>query len=181
MTVLSGAACVVRSLEVWASEWCSVHGYHVDPAGAVSAGKLLFVRPQVGLDFLARSARRALSNHTSSSNPGCCDTERISDRRGPGAYEFLQGCVGVEGVGGGFFCAGGPFGEQPGFGEAAVVGWGNVAGSPGGSAGRQIGSASPTKESNCSSTRTRPAASTSRFSQRSHRKLLRHNAVTNYY
>ena len=54
MTILSGAACVVRSLEVWTSKWCSVHGYQVDPAGAVSAGKLLFVQPQVGLDFLAR-------------------------------------------------------------------------------------------------------------------------------
>jgi hypothetical protein len=37
---------------------------------------------------------------------------------------------------------------------------------------------SPTKESNCSSTRTRPAASTSRFSQRRHRKPLRHTDLT---
>ena len=46
------------------------------------------------------------------------------------AHEFLEGCVGVEGgepVVGGFFCAGGPFGEQPAFGQAAVVGWGDVA------------------------------------------------------
>jgi hypothetical protein len=40
---------------------------------------------------------------------------------------------------------------------------------------------SPTKESNCSSTRTRPAASTSRFSQRRHRKPLRHTDLTKYY
>ena len=28
---------------------------------------------------------------------------------------------------GGFVCTGGPLGEQPGFGEVAVVGWGDVA------------------------------------------------------
>ncbi|WP_233424816.1 HEPN domain-containing protein [Mycolicibacter heraklionensis] len=54
MTILSGASCVVRSLDVWAGEWCSVHGYQIDPDGPATVGELLFVQPQVGLDFLAR-------------------------------------------------------------------------------------------------------------------------------
>jgi hypothetical protein len=31
-----------------------VHGYHIDPDGPATAGELLFTRPRVGLDFLAR-------------------------------------------------------------------------------------------------------------------------------
>ena len=42
-------------------------------------------------------------------------------------------------------------------------------------------STSPTTDSNCSSTRARPAAATSRFSQRPLRKPLRHTDLTKYY
>jgi hypothetical protein len=55
MTLLSGAPCVVRSLDVWAGQkWCDVHGYRIDPNGPESAGELLFSQPEVGLEFLAR-------------------------------------------------------------------------------------------------------------------------------
>jgi hypothetical protein len=54
MTILSGALCAVRSLDMWAGEWCSVHGYQIDPDGPATAGDLLFAQPQVGLEFLAR-------------------------------------------------------------------------------------------------------------------------------
>lgn len=55
MTLLSGAPCVVRSLDIWAGQsWCAVYGYRVDPHSPESAGELLFTQPEVGLDFLAR-------------------------------------------------------------------------------------------------------------------------------
>ncbi|WP_245906418.1 ApeA N-terminal domain 1-containing protein [Mycolicibacterium palauense] len=55
MTLLSGAECLVRSLEVWSSErWCSVYGYHVSPGAAQSAGEVFLHQPHVGFDFLAR-------------------------------------------------------------------------------------------------------------------------------
>lgn len=54
MTLLSGKPCVVRSLDVWANTWCSVHGHQIDPSGPEAAGDLLFTRPHVGLDFLTR-------------------------------------------------------------------------------------------------------------------------------
>lgn len=54
MTLLSGKPCVVRSLDVWADRWCSVHGHQIDPAGPETAGDLLFTRPHVGPDFLPR-------------------------------------------------------------------------------------------------------------------------------
>lgn len=54
MTLLSGKPCVIRSLDVWADTWCSVHGYQIDPAGPETAGELLFTRPHVGLEFLPR-------------------------------------------------------------------------------------------------------------------------------
>jgi hypothetical protein len=54
MTILSGADCGVRSLEVWTAKWCSVHGYNIAPSAPASAGKLLFSQPEVGADFLAR-------------------------------------------------------------------------------------------------------------------------------
>lgn len=55
MTLLSGAPCVVRSLDIWPGQsWCAVYGYRVDPRGPESAGELLFTQPEVGLDFLAR-------------------------------------------------------------------------------------------------------------------------------
>lgn len=54
MTLISGKPCSIRSLEVWSGEWCSVHGYRIDPTAPESAGDLLFTRPDVGLDFLPR-------------------------------------------------------------------------------------------------------------------------------
>lgn len=55
MTLLSGAPCVVRSLDIWVRQkWCAVHGYRVDPHGPESAGELIFTQPEVGLDFLGR-------------------------------------------------------------------------------------------------------------------------------
>ncbi|MEC4765142.1 HEPN domain-containing protein [Mycobacterium sherrisii] len=52
MTLLSGTPCVIRSLDVWANTWCSVHGYQIDPTGPETAGELLFTRPHVNLEFL---------------------------------------------------------------------------------------------------------------------------------
>jgi hypothetical protein len=54
MTLLSGKPCVIRGLDVWADDWCSVHGYQVDPTGPETAGELLFTRPHVDLSFLSR-------------------------------------------------------------------------------------------------------------------------------
>lgn len=54
MTLISGKPCSIRSLDVWAGEWCSVHGYRVDPSAPETAGELLFTRPEVGLEFLPR-------------------------------------------------------------------------------------------------------------------------------
>lgn len=54
MTLISGKPCCIRSLDVWAGEWCSVHGYRIDPAAPETAGELLFTRPDVGLEFLPR-------------------------------------------------------------------------------------------------------------------------------
>jgi hypothetical protein len=52
MTLLSGKPCVIRSLDVWADTWCSVHGYQINPTGPETAGELLFTRPHVDLEFL---------------------------------------------------------------------------------------------------------------------------------
>ncbi|ORJ61228.1 hypothetical protein B5M45_13060 [Mycobacterium simiae] len=54
MTLLSGARCVLRSLDVWSGRWCSVHGQHIDPNGPESAGEMLLRQEQAGLDVLAR-------------------------------------------------------------------------------------------------------------------------------
>ena len=54
MTILSGTTCSARSLEVWAGEWCSVHGYRIDPQAPQAEGELLFSQPEIGLDFLAQ-------------------------------------------------------------------------------------------------------------------------------
>ena len=31
MTLLSGTRCALRSLDLWSGDWCSVHGYHIQP------------------------------------------------------------------------------------------------------------------------------------------------------
>lgn len=54
MVILAGTTSVVRSVDLWANEWCSLHGHRIDPDGPMAAGELLFTREQVGLDFLAR-------------------------------------------------------------------------------------------------------------------------------
>jgi len=54
MTLISGKPCSIRSLDVWAGRWCSVHGYRIDPSAPEAAGDLLFTRPTVGLEFLPR-------------------------------------------------------------------------------------------------------------------------------
>lgn len=54
MTLISGKPCSIRSLEVWTGEWCSVHGYRIEPSAPETAGELLFTRPDVGLEFLPR-------------------------------------------------------------------------------------------------------------------------------
>jgi hypothetical protein len=54
MTLISGKPCSIRSLDVWAGEWCSVHGYRINPSAPEAAGELLFTRPDVGLEFLPR-------------------------------------------------------------------------------------------------------------------------------
>ncbi|WP_462216221.1 ApeA N-terminal domain 1-containing protein [Mycobacteroides abscessus] len=54
MTLISGKPCSIRSLDVWAGKWCSVHGYRIDPSAPETAGELLFTRLEVGLEFLPR-------------------------------------------------------------------------------------------------------------------------------
>jgi hypothetical protein len=54
MTLLSGARCAIRSLDVWSGRWCSVHGQHIDPTGPETAGEMLLRQEQAGLDVLAR-------------------------------------------------------------------------------------------------------------------------------
>jgi ApeA N-terminal domain 1 len=54
MVILTGTTCAVRSFDLWAGEWCSVHGHRIDPDGPTTAGDFLLTREQVGLDFLAR-------------------------------------------------------------------------------------------------------------------------------
>ncbi|WP_162562728.1 ApeA N-terminal domain 1-containing protein [Mycolicibacterium conceptionense] len=54
MTLISGKPCSIRSLDVWAGKWCSVHGYRIDPSAPEAAGELLFTRMDVGLEFLPR-------------------------------------------------------------------------------------------------------------------------------
>ncbi|MCW2519107.1 MAG: hypothetical protein JWR46_1726 [Mycobacterium sp.] len=54
MTLLSGKPCVIRSLDVWADSWCSVHGYQINPTGPETAGELLFTRPDLNLNFLSQ-------------------------------------------------------------------------------------------------------------------------------
>lgn len=52
--VAIGKACAIRSLDVWSGDWCSVHGHQIVPAGPATAGELLFTRPHVDPEFLAR-------------------------------------------------------------------------------------------------------------------------------
>ena len=54
MTLLSGTRCALRSLDLWSGDWCSVHGYHIQPDAPESAGEFLLRQDQAGLDVVAR-------------------------------------------------------------------------------------------------------------------------------